>query len=284
MSKPAPVTIPIHSAGDYKSWTSLSKQSSLDSTVTISNVLAKHTTYVEETSSDGLDEYSECGQSASRRVAAAEMAGYATLNEDYDEGSLDSRLGLAGSFNASVNLGTSVSTEDQISMAAFSLRSSSPSCTSMAPLEHRSRNSGRPGSMEAGDGVASPPPSEDRIVGHQYGVKPLLDDDELSGNEMPIMHNSYLEGARMASVQSLHSNASEATLSPPPPVHMSATAAVDVDPFGAAPFRLRAERRRRPHKNRSGERSKNEGGLAVPDATRMEHLVSFLLVTVPQLF
>ncbi|XP_064632119.1 AP2-associated protein kinase 1-like isoform X2 [Lineus longissimus] len=74
---------------------------------------------------------------------------------------------------------------------------------------------------------------QDRIVGHQYGVRPLLDDDELSDGHNPVKEETR-SGIDSALSNSAGSSVLSAALSPPvsPPFGGEKS-----DIFGSAPFK-----------------------------------------------
>ncbi|PAA92196.1 hypothetical protein BOX15_Mlig021406g1 [Macrostomum lignano] len=140
-----------------------------------------------ETSSDGLDEYGTddgggggggCGPSVGVGARGIPITGggtggapsgaaggnrlfnYVTLMEDAaDAGSLDSRSFELGGGGSSL-------TADKASVLSFG-----------------DYDNGVSGSQVQAPLPAPPQATTDRIVGHQYGVRPLLDDDELSEGE-----------------------------------------------------------------------------------------------------
>lgn len=94
-----------------------------------------------------------------------------------------------------------------------------------------------------------PPPAQqeqhDRIVGHEYGVKPLLDDDELSESETtdktanPLPGHSSSRGSSAMSVGSIPTQGSVGVITPPTPM----SPPVSEDVFRAAPFSGRKQKK-----------------------------------------
>ena len=95
-----------------------------------------------------------------------------------------------------------------------------------------------------GQQMAPPVEQHDRIVGHEFGVKPLLDDDELSDTEgkPSVMTNPFLTQDEALSQCSSVMSTGSVTMSP-----QSSLSPVDVatrDVFGAAPFRQKSRKKR----------------------------------------
>ena len=97
-----------------------------------------------------------------------------------------------------------------------------------------------------GQQVAPPVDQHDRIVGHEFGVKPLLDDDELSdieGGGKPLaVTNPFLGRDEQLSQCSSAMSTGSVTMSP-----LSSLSPVDIvtrDVFGAAPFHRKSHKKR----------------------------------------
>lgn len=96
-----------------------------------------------------------------------------------------------------------------------------------------------------GQQVMPPGEQHDRIVGHEFGVKPLLDDDELSdteGGKPSVTMNPFLAQDEELSQCSSVMSTGSVTMSP-----QSSLSPVDVatrDVFGAAPFRQKSRKKR----------------------------------------
>ncbi|KAK7113192.1 AP2-associated protein kinase 1-like [Littorina saxatilis] len=137
------------------------------------------------------------------------------------------------------------------------------------------------GGKSAGGGAGA-----DRVVGHEYGVRPLLDDDELQqahGSQLASASKPVLDADISASTSTITSEAVAMTTSQSSSVASPVEGAQSGDVFAAAPFRRGSKRTtpsnlagsgtssdiftKAPFKSRSSSRSQNSSQTVSPADT-----------------
>jgi hypothetical protein len=106
--------------------------------------------------------------------------------------------------------------------------------------------------------------NQDRIVGHQYGVRPLLDDDELSDGHNPVKEERHI-GMESVMSNSANSSVLSAALSPPVSPPFETTGSSDI--FGAAPFKKPASIKKK--------KMVKKGSVASPDTNMFENAAGY---------
>ena len=125
--------------------------------------------------------------------------------------------------------------------------------------------------------IQSQPQSHDRIIGHQYGVKPLIDDDELSDSELnnqsqtlsnPFSNSSSRGSSAMSASSAIFMQNSPAMS---PQSQNSEDSAINVaDPFINVPFKKKQQQQqqasKKKHKLMKSPLTKQEGDEAFSNA------------------